>query len=161
VRLIDWGLAEFYHNKKDFPCRVGTKFYKAPELFLNMFDYDYSIDMWSFGATFAAIIFKKTPFFNGTDNNDQFIKITQVLGTDALYSMMDKYGLKMNKELSETTVLPHQRTPWKSLIDDNNKLARPDALDFVDRVLRYDPQARLTASEALDHPYLWPLKKKE
>jgi len=29
LRLIDWGLAEFYHEHKDYSVRIRTKFYKA------------------------------------------------------------------------------------------------------------------------------------
>lgn len=30
---------------------------------------------------------------------------------------------------------------------------QPEAIDLISRVLQYDPQARLTASEALVHPF--------
>ena len=34
-----------------------------------------------------------------------------------------------------------------------------EAIDFVDKLLRYDHQERLTAQEAMDHPYLAPIKE--
>jgi casein kinase II subunit alpha len=37
---------------------------------------------------------------------------------------------------------------------ENQHLASPDALAFVDRLLRFDPRERLTAAEAMAHPYL-------
>ena len=82
LKLIDWGLAEFYFPGKDYnvlslkQVRVASRYFKGPELLLDYQYYDYSLDMWSLGATFAAMvhekiqIFKKEPFFQGTDNYD-------------------------------------------------------------------------------------------
>lgn len=36
---------------------------------------------------------------------------------------------------------------------ENQHLVSPEALDFLDKLLRYDHQERLTAAEAMDHPY--------
>ena len=36
---------------------------------------------------------------------------------------------------------------------ENQHLVSPEALDFLDKLLRYDHQERLTAREAMDHPY--------
>lgn len=36
---------------------------------------------------------------------------------------------------------------------ENQHLVSTEALDFLDKLLRYDHQARLTAREAMDHPY--------
>jgi len=39
--------------------RVATRFYKGPELLLDIRDYDYSLDIWGVGCMMAAFIFKK------------------------------------------------------------------------------------------------------
>ena len=36
---------------------------------------------------------------------------------------------------------------------ENQHLVSTEALDFLDKLLRYDHQVRLTAREAMDHPY--------
>jgi len=36
---------------------------------------------------------------------------------------------------------------------ENQHLVTPEALDFLDKLLRYDHFERLTAREAMDHPY--------
>jgi len=36
---------------------------------------------------------------------------------------------------------------------ENQHLVTPEALDFLDKLLRYDHFERLTAREAIDHPY--------
>nr|VDC62303.1 unnamed protein product [Brassica rapa] len=95
LRLIDWGLAEFYHPGKEYNVRVASRYMAGPELLVDLQDYDYSLDMWSLGCMFAGMIFRKEPFFYGHDNQDQL------------------------------------------------------AIDFLDKLLRYDHQDRLTAKEAM------------
>lgn len=78
LRLIDWGLAEFYHPGEEYNVRVASRYFKGPELLLDFQEYDYSLDMWSLGCMFAGMIFKKEPFFHGQDNYDQLVRITKV-----------------------------------------------------------------------------------
>lgn len=35
LRLIDWGLAEFYHPGEEYNVRVASRYYKGPELLVN------------------------------------------------------------------------------------------------------------------------------
>ena len=44
---------------------------------------------------------------------------------------------------------------------DNQHLVSAEAIDFIDKLLRYDHQERLTAKEAMAHPYLAPVLAKE
>ncbi|XP_015766937.1 PREDICTED: casein kinase II subunit alpha-like, partial [Acropora digitifera] len=71
LRLIDWGLAEFYHPGQEYNVRVASRYFKGPELLVDHQEYDYSLDMWSFGCMLASMIFRKEPFFHGHDNYDQ------------------------------------------------------------------------------------------
>jgi casein kinase II subunit alpha len=59
--LIDWGLGEFYHPGKNYSTRVGTRYYKAPELLLGNEHYDYAVDLWSFGSIFAGLVMAISP----------------------------------------------------------------------------------------------------
>jgi casein kinase II subunit alpha len=71
--------------------------------------------MWSYGCMLASMvcisigncvrfhsnaftiqIFRKEPFFHGHDNYDQLVKITRVLGTDELYTYIDKYDIRLD-----------------------------------------------------------------
>ncbi|XWS41807.1 hypothetical protein CRYUN_Cryun17cG0114600 [Craigia yunnanensis] len=79
LRLIDWGLAEFYHPGKEYNVRVASRYFKGPELLVDLQDYDYSLDIWSLGCMFAGMIFRKEPFFYGHDNHDQLVKIAKVI----------------------------------------------------------------------------------
>jgi len=98
LRLIDWGLAEFYHPKKEYNVRVASRYFKGPELLVDMRDYDYSLDMWSLGCMFAGMIFITHPFFHGRDNYDQLVRIAKVLGTDSLVEYLNKYKLTLDPQ---------------------------------------------------------------
>ena len=80
LRLIDWGLAEFYHPGQEYNVRVASRYFKVspqspvwqlsspvqgPELLVDYQMYDYSLDMWSLGCMLASMIFRKEPFFHG------------------------------------------------------------------------------------------------
>jgi casein kinase II subunit alpha len=56
LRLIDWGLAEFYHPKVEYNVRVASRYFKGPELLVDFQEYDYSLDMWSYGCMFASMV---------------------------------------------------------------------------------------------------------
>jgi len=153
LRLIDWGLAEFYHPGKEYNVRVASRYFKGPELLVDLQDYDYSLDMWSLGCMFAGMIFRKEPFFYGHDNYDQLVKIARVLGTDDLYRYLNKYGIELDPQL-EILVGHHSKKPWaKFITSENAPLVSDEAIDFLDKLLRYDHMDRLTTQEALKHPY--------
>ncbi|KAF4375124.1 hypothetical protein F8388_017270 [Cannabis sativa] len=149
LRLIDWGLAEFYHPGKEYNVRVASRYFKGPELLVDLQDYDYSLDMWSLGCMFAGMIFRKEPFFYGHDNYDQLVKIAKVLGTDELNAYLTKYRIELDPHLA-ALVGRHSRKSWTKFMNaDNHHLAVPEAIDFVDSLLRYDHQERPTAKEAM------------
>jgi casein kinase II subunit alpha len=134
LRLIDWGLVDLQ-------------------------DYDYALDMWSLGCMFAGMIFRKEPFFNGHDNYDQLVRIAKVLGTDELYAYLSKYRIELDPHL-ESLIGRHSRKPWSKFVNaDNQHLVSSEAIDFLDKLLRYDHQERLTSKEAQDEPYFLPVKQ--
>jgi len=159
LRLIDWGLAEFYHPEQDYNVRVASRYFKGPELLVDLQDYDYSLDLWSLGCMFAGMIFRKEPFFHGHDNQDQLVKIVKVLGADGLREYLQKYNIAEDpfKVMLQTST-PRPK-PWTSFVNaDNEHLAVKEALDFLDKLLRYDHQERLTARQAMEHPYFFPVR---
>ncbi|KAJ1340807.1 hypothetical protein BSLG_004589 [Batrachochytrium salamandrivorans] len=134
LRLIDWGLAEFYHAGLNTMCaslRVTLK------------------------------IFRKEPFFHGNDNYDQLVAISKVLGTDELYTYLDRYDIELNEHFDD--ILKRQeRKGWESFVTpDNQRYISPEALDLLDRLLRYDHQERLTPREAMAHAYFEPVVARE
>jgi casein kinase II subunit alpha len=96
--------------------------------------------MWSLGAMFASMIFRKEPFFYGNSNLDLLVRVSKVLGTDALFEYLDKYKIELNFHVNDS--LGHfEKKPWRSFVNTENKrLASNEALDFLDKLLRYDHQ---------------------
>ena len=160
LRLIDWGLAEFYHPGKEYNVRVASRYFKGPELLVDLQDYDYSLDMWSLGCMFAGMIFRKEPFFAGHDNYDQLVRIAKVLGTDELYAYLNKYRIELDPNF-ENLIGRHSRKPWNKYVTaENQHMVSTEAIDFLDKLLRYDHQERITAKEAQSHPFFAVLKLK-
>ena len=56
LKLIDWGLAEFYFPERENNCKVGSMYYKAPELYFNNPNYDYRVDIWPVGLILAGMV---------------------------------------------------------------------------------------------------------
>ncbi|KAH0619291.1 hypothetical protein JD844_019239 [Phrynosoma platyrhinos] len=159
LRLIDWGLAEFYHPGQEYNVRVASRYFKGPELLVDYQMYDYSLDMWSLGCMLASMIFRKEPFFHGHDNYDQLVRIAKVLGTEDLYDYIDKYNIELDPRFNDI-LGRHSRKRWERFVhSENQHLVSPEALDFLDKLLRYDHQSRLTAREAMEHPYFYPIVK--
>jgi len=144
---------------KDF--EKASRYFKGPELLVDMQEYDYSLDLWSFGCMFAGMIFKKEPFFHGHDNYDQLVKIAKVLGTDDLYKYVGKYNLELDPQFN-TLLGRYSKKQWARFITmENQHLATNDAIDLLDKLLKYDHQERLTAKEAMVHPYFNSVREKE
>jgi len=158
LRVIDWGLAEFYHPGTEYNVRVASRYFKGPELLVDDQAYDYSLDMWSLGCVLAAIIFKKEPFFHGRDNLDQLVKITKVLGTLELYQYLHKYNLKLSSSLAPLVEHANKK-PWTHFItsEESKELANEEALDFLSQCLKYDHGERMLPREAMKHPYMSPV----
>uniref|UniRef100_A0A8C6BNS9 Casein kinase II subunit alpha n=1 Tax=Monodon monoceros TaxID=40151 RepID=A0A8C6BNS9_MONMO len=142
LRLIDWGLAEFYHPGQEHNVRVASRYFKGPELLVDYQMYDYSLDMWSLGCMLASVIFRKEPFFHEHDNYDQLVRTAKL---DPCFN--DILGR-------------HSRKRWECFVhSENQHLVSPEALDFLDKLLRYDHQSWLTTREAVEHPYFYTVVK--
>lgn len=101
---------------------------------------DYSLDIWSFGVMFAALIFKKDTFFRGRDNYDQLVKIAKVLGTDELFAYVQKYQIVLDRQY-DNILGQYPKRDWYSFVNrDNRSLANDEAIDLLNRLLRYDHQ---------------------
>ncbi len=146
---------------QEYNVRVASRYFKGPELLVDFQEYDYSLDLWSLGAMFAGIIFRKEPFFSGSDNYDQLVKIAKVLGTDELYVYLDKYGLLLDENFDDI-MYDFEKRPWEGFVSKTNRhLISDAALSFLDGLLRFDHQQRLTAAEAQAHPYFAPIRANE
>lgn len=84
--------------------------------------------------------------------------LLQVLGTQELFEYLSKYGLQLDPQL-ESLVGEHTKKPWAKFINaDNEHLVSEEAIDFLDHILRYDHQERLTCQQAMAHHYFDPVR---
>jgi casein kinase II subunit alpha len=101
LRIIDWGLAEYYIPEKPYNVRVASRYYKGPELLVDDFHYNYSLDIWSLGCTMGNMMFQKDPMFKGADNDDQLLKIAMFMGTADLMEYVRKYKLNIKSFIAK------------------------------------------------------------
>jgi len=154
--VIDWGLADFYIPGKEYSAKGGTTRYKAPEQLLAYPYLSYPLDMWAAGVSFGMMIFNIIPFYNADGELNILRKINRQLGTASLLETMDKYNITW---LYPNTLTFHTPTPWEELIDEKNaKKAVPEAISLLSQMLMYDFNKRITAKEALEHPYFNPIR---
>jgi casein kinase II subunit alpha len=88
------------------------------------------------------------------------VKIAKVLGTEELIAYLEKYDLQLDP-VFDGIMGRYAKKPWKKFVSPENKqLATDDAIDFLDHLLRYDHQDRITAKEAMEHPYFAVVREK-
>jgi len=161
LRLIDWGLADFYHQKQIYNVRVASRHYKSPELLVRMQMYDYSVDLFAFGLTLLGIVAQKIPFFRGQDNVDQLYQIASVLGTLDLKRYIAKYKLKPSKDFNRLLAKDTPRLFLANYHERKKSFMVGGLYDLLENVLLYDHQERLTASECMDHSYFKEIRQEE
>ncbi|XP_055587231.1 cyclin-dependent kinase 20 [Uranotaenia lowii] len=149
LKIADFGLARLFNDQdpeKVYSPQVATRWYRAPEILWGCQTYGPSIDMWAAGCVFAEML-RGVPLFSGGTDIEQLALVVRTLGTPNL------------KEWPEVRSLP-----------DYNKIRFPNAkgehwedifpsctasneIGLVDELVQYNPARRLTATEAMQHPY--------
>ncbi|KAJ0399005.1 hypothetical protein P43SY_008325 [Pythium insidiosum] len=126
---------------------VVTRWYRPPELMLAPNGcYDGSVDMWSVGCILGELISRK-PMFPGTDFMDQLTRVFKVVPipvTDERGYAIEKDALKFLQSLPPTPENAMERL-FKS--------GPPLALDLMKKLLCFNPRQRISADEALAHPF--------
>lgn len=129
---------------------VVTRWYRAPELLLSNNDFSYSsaVDMWSAGCILVEV-FMKTPLFMGCGVKDMLKLICRVTGKpspDEIEAIPNKHARKFMSELSDVL---YKGTGVSGIMPN----AEDKAKDLARRLLTFDPKKRISAREALEHPY--------
>lgn len=147
LKLADFGLARaFGIPVNTFSNEVVTLWYRAPDVLLGSRTYSTSIDVWSAGCIMAEMI-SGVPLFRGRDNNDQLNQILRILGTP------DEQTIKrLVNDSPEIQIRPFPRMPRVPFQQLYPK-AHPLAIDLLEKLLKFDPTQRISAEEALRHPY--------
>ncbi|KAJ2160184.1 hypothetical protein GGF46_002446 [Coemansia sp. RSA 552] len=151
LRVADFGLARKYSSPLGHMTGlVVTLWYRAPELLMGEKEYSTMVDMWSVGCIFAEL-FLHRPLFQGRGEIDQITRIFAACGTPDSRSWPGFAALpnaRVFKFSSKTD--PSKRLP---VVVGRCKGMTDCALDLLSRLLALDPQQRISASQALDHPY--------
>lgn len=101
----------------------------------------------------AGMIFEMDVFFHGTDNVDQLVKILEVLGSRDFQTYLSTYRIVPPDDVMRSiTGKNFPKIPFSKFAKDPSK-SDPLALDLLGKLLRYDHHERLTAEEAMHHPY--------
>lgn len=126
---------------------VATRWYRAPEIMLTFKQYTKAIDVWAVGCILAEMITGR-PLFPGRDYHHQISLILDVLGTP---SIDDWYAIGSRRSRDYIRQMPlRKRKDFSKLFP----TASPDALDFLQKTLAFNPKKRPTVEECLAHPYL-------
>lgn len=93
--------------------------------------------------------------FKGVDDQDQIVKIAEFFGQDVVFGYQEKYELEMlESQVEAIKKLPKEQTSWHHYVDEvNEHLANDIAIDLLSKMLAFDYHDRITAAEALEHPY--------
>lgn len=145
LKLGDFGLARaFGIPVNTFSNEVVTLWYRAPDVLLGSRTYSTSIDIWSVGCIMAEM-YTGRPLFPGTQNEDQILRIFRIMGTpnEVTWPGITQFPeYKSNFHVYErqdlAVILPK--------ID-------PQGIDLLRRMLQLQPERRISAAEALQHPW--------
>uniref|UniRef100_A0A0E0CTU3 Protein kinase domain-containing protein n=1 Tax=Oryza meridionalis TaxID=40149 RepID=A0A0E0CTU3_9ORYZ len=145
LKLADFGLARaFGIPVRTFTHEVVTLWYRAPEILLGSRQYSTPVDMWSVGCIFAEMVNQK-PLFPGDSEIDELFKIFRVLGTPNEQSWPGVSSLPDYKSAFPKWQAQDLATIVPTL--------DPAGLDLLSKMLRYEPNKRITARQALEHEY--------
>eukprot|EP00485_Elphidium_margaritaceum_P003965 CAMPEP_0202686588 /NCGR_PEP_ID=MMETSP1385-20130828/2332_1 /ASSEMBLY_ACC=CAM_ASM_000861 /TAXON_ID=933848 /ORGANISM="Elphidium margaritaceum" /LENGTH=706 /DNA_ID=CAMNT_0049341193 /DNA_START=138 /DNA_END=2258 /DNA_ORIENTATION=+ len=135
IKIIDFGMSKVLPRLRSLRELCGTPYYTAPEIIHG--DYSHAADMWSVGVIAYVMIFGFPPFY--VDPNKY-------------------YGVKETKEIYKLIVkgfdpqIKKGYGAWfpKPLSDKLSKMG----MDFMANLMEKDVAKRMTAKEALQHPWL-------
>jgi len=145
AKLADFGLARaFQMPLRPYTHEVITLWYRAPEILLGTLEYSPAVDIWSIGVIFIEMV-TKTPAFAGDSEIDQLYRIFRTLGTPSESIWPGVTKLRDYKK----TFPNWSPTSLQSIVPG----VELEGIDLLSKMLKYDPSSRITAQEALQHPY--------
>ena len=151
LKLADFGLARaFGIPVRSYTHEVVTLWYRAPDVLMGSRKYSTPVDIWSIGCIFAEMV-NGQPLLPGASESDQLAKIFKLLGTPSVASWP---GMSQLPEYKEDFPV-YKAQPWKQICPSLDDLG----LDLLSKMLQFDPAKRVSAEQALAHPYFADLKK--
>lgn len=146
LKLADFGSCRGIYSKQPYTEYISTRWYRAPECLLTDGYYGPEMDLWGAGCVMFEIT-SLYPLFPGTNEVDQINRIHKLLGTppsEVLAKFRAKGAAHINFNFQH-----HKGVGIAQLVSH----ASADAVELMTRMLKYDATERITAREALRHPY--------
>nr|POE65255.1 protein kinase gsk3 [Quercus suber] len=143
LKLCDFGSAKILVENEPNVSYICSRYYRAPELIFGATNYTTKIDVWSTGCVMAELMLGQ-PLFPGESGIDQLVEIIKVLGTptrDQIRTMNPNY-----MEHKFPQIKPH---PFSKVF----RKADANAIDLISKLLEYTPTQRLSAVDAMVHPF--------
>ena len=157
VKLGDFGLARTLDNNPKLDGvvtdYVATRWYRAPEMILAAQKYGKPIDMWSVGCILYELLVG-TPLLPGKSTKDMIRMMFGVTG----FPDRKEYN-EVKKEcriqIEYDDLLQEKIKKKKNILQMVSGYTHDDvAIDLLLKCLQFNPKKRLTAEEALEHPYV-------
>jgi len=150
LRVCDFGLARVYDATRDHTGQmteyVATRWYRAPEVMLQAKAYTMAIDIWSVGCILAEM-WSNRPLFPGKNYVEQLNLIISIIGKPSAESTS-----WITSDRSRRYLLSLPEAPPADF-SARYPSAPPEAIDLLNKMLTLNPDERITAEEALAHPY--------
>ncbi|KAI8093856.1 kinase-like domain-containing protein [Halteromyces radiatus] len=144
LKLCDFGSAKALVPGEPNVSYICSRYYRAPELIFGATTYTVAIDIWSAGCVMAELMLCQ-PLFPGESGIDQLVEIIKVLGTPTKEQL-----LAMNPNYTEHRFPQINSHPFSKVFRSRTP---PEAIEFIDLLLRYTPSSRLSAIDAMAHSF--------
>lgn len=150
IKICDFGLARIFTSfpNVEYSSNIVTLFYRAPELLLGINFYKSEIDIWSIGCIMGECI-RGAALFRGCNDTEVFEQIFDKLGTPKPQSWpeLDHFLAEKKIKLKIDSHAEQFREEMVAAGADKN------FLDLFYKLLTFNPSARITAREAMSHPW--------
>lgn len=167
VKLADFGCCKGVFAEAPHTEYISTRWYRPPECLLTDGYYDSKvgareqIDIWGVGCVLYEII-TGDPLFKGEDEMDQINKIHDVMGTphpEVLAFYQEYQALTRLASHMEFNFEEKKGAGLRAMLPEDR--SSEDLLDLLARMLAYEPHTRISAGEALRHPFFLEVVEKE
>ena len=151
VRVCDFGQARLSQcmeiSNSTMTEYQSSRWYRSPEQLLRSRAYSYPVDLWALGCLLAEILLTR-PLFSGTSTLSQLELVVSFCGRP---NESDMKALDCEETLDLLMGMGHKKAADIEQMIPN---ATFEARDMVRMFLRVAPDLRMTAEEALEHPFV-------